>query len=345
MYRTELFIFESTEDWSDKSKAAAAEIFPGVPLRRGIEHLKRNLRSNQTQGKRGPRKSKAKALAKAQAKAKALPRPAPRPAPHLSSRSIWAAINVITEIMYMPSKTMMHVALECFLDWVRLQWGEQQWHDYFVREYVDRCTLSDADQRTFGRRELFMPHWWSGAGNCRRWNQPGHPASQQAAEQQNSKIKKDIREHAPERKLTTHQAVVTSIQGCLRTWLRPIQAVDAASTLSPVTLMGLPGGVQLSRPDRPDAWMLAKGRVVRKPCSNKLFFFPPISQSLSKMRLCKKTLPYEQKCIKDAKCFGGNCDVGVLFPYILISARFLHHLPQVLVSSGGCAAQGAARDS
>ena len=160
MYRTELFIFESTEDWSDKSKAAAAEIFPGVPLRRGIEHLKRNLRSNQTQGKRGPRKSKAKALAKAQAKAKALPRPAPRPAPHLSSRSIWAAINVITEIMYMPSKTMMHVALECFLDWVRLQWGEQQWHDYFVREYVDRCTLSDADQRTFGRRELFMPHWW-----------------------------------------------------------------------------------------------------------------------------------------------------------------------------------------
>ena len=41
--------------------------------------------------------------------------------------------------MYMPSKPMMHVALECFLDWVCLQWGEQQWHDYSVREYVDRC--------------------------------------------------------------------------------------------------------------------------------------------------------------------------------------------------------------
>ena len=39
----------------------------------------------------------------------------------------------------MPSKPMMHVALECFLDWVCLQWGEQQWHDYSVREYVDRC--------------------------------------------------------------------------------------------------------------------------------------------------------------------------------------------------------------
>ena len=216
---TGLSISESTKDWSEKCKAAAASVFPGIPLRRGIEHLKRNLRSNQSQGKRGPRKSRAKAAAKSKAKAKALPRAAPRPAPHLGSRSIWAAINVIAEIMYMPSQAMVHLALECFLDWVRLQWGEQLWHDYFVREYVDRCTL---EKQTFGRQELFMPHWWSGAGISRRWDEPGHPASQQAAEQQNSKFKKDIRKHAPERKLTTHQAVVSSIQGCLRTWLRPI---------------------------------------------------------------------------------------------------------------------------
>ena len=51
---TGLSISESTKDWSEKSKAAAASVFPGVPLRRGIEHLKRNLRSNQLQCKRGP---------------------------------------------------------------------------------------------------------------------------------------------------------------------------------------------------------------------------------------------------------------------------------------------------
>ena len=151
----------------------------------------------------------------------------------------------------MPSQATMHVTLQCFLDWVRLQWGEQLWHDYFVREYVDRCTV---EQRTLGRKELFMPHWWSGAGISRRWKQPGHPASQQAAEQRNSKFNKDIREHDPERKLCDkqHTRRLTDLAS-------PIKPVDGASTLSPVALMGLPGGVQLSRPDRPDGWMLAKG--------------------------------------------------------------------------------------
>ena len=316
-----LDISTSAEDWSDQSRGAAAEVFPGVPLRRGIEHLKRNLRNNQSQGKRGPRKSKAKVSAagkakakpKATAKAKALP----RPAPHLKSRSIWAAINVITEIMYMPSQAMMHIALDCFLDWVRLQWGEQLWHDYFVREYVDKCHV---DSRAFGRQELFLPHWWSGAGTCRHWDQPGHPASQQAAEQQNSKFKKDVREHAPEGGLTTHQAVVSSIQGCLRTWLRPLKAVDA-STLSPISLMAPPGGLQLSAPDRPDAWMLATGRVIRKPCSNKLTYFPPINVTLKKMRSCRRSFPYEQKTIKDAVRLGGRCEPRVELCLTLISVH------------------------
>ena len=102
---------------------------------------------------------------------------------------------------------------------------------------------------------LLWADWWRGAGFHQRWKCPGPPASQQSAEQANFKLKKDVREQAPDGQVRTHQDVLTALCECKRTWLSPISEVDA-NTDRPVTLMGLPGDVPVKRPNRPDAWML-----------------------------------------------------------------------------------------
>ena len=140
---------------------------------------------------------------------------------------------------------MLHVALEHFLIWIREQWGEQSWADYFEREYLCKKRVPRA---TFGRDELIWAHWWSGAGFHEAWDCPGHPGSQQVAEQANFKLKKDIREQAPNKQIRTHQDVAMAVLGCLKTWLSPIQDVDA-NTDAPVTLMAPTGLCSWS--DRP----------------------------------------------------------------------------------------------
>ena len=70
------------------------------------------------------------------------------------------------------------------------------------------------------------------------------------AEQGNFTLKKDIREQAPNKRIRAHQDLVMAVLGCLKTWLSPIQDVDA-NTDALVTLMAPTSAVQLERPAQP----------------------------------------------------------------------------------------------
>ena len=271
-------------------------------LRRGLEHMRRNL------GRVGGRKQRRAPAAKAKAARRPKARPKanvlqPRLSPALKSRSVWAVLSVLAHVIYMPSRTMVHLVMEHFLIWIRDEWGEPAFASYFQREYLRE---QEVREDRYGRRTLLWADWWSGAGNTHSWDCPGHPASQQAAEQANSKTKRDIRDHAPGRKLTSHQDVVSALLGCLATWLRPIRQVDEASD-GPVTLMGPANGLHPFRPDRPDGWMLSGGLLVRVPCGgNRLHRLPAIGAVLNKMRTCRRRKPMEETTRHGNKHLGGR---------------------------------------
>ena len=84
-------------DWTPAGKAAATKVFPKARPRRSLQHLRRNLRRNDSKGKRPPVARKPKKPAQAgksrggSGSAGSLKPPKQKLAPHLQTRSIWAS--------------------------------------------------------------------------------------------------------------------------------------------------------------------------------------------------------------------------------------------------------------
>jgi len=183
-------------DWFSGSKTACLARWPHIKVRRGIEHLRRNLRSNHSAGQSRARNqqdaaepaAKARAaqpVAKARAAQSAAKARAARvreapPKPHLKSgRSIYAVLNVVAEIMFAPTRSYVHIALEAFVKTMREVWMEAEFADYFVQTY---CVRSAVDAGKYGAAWLYTPEWWCGTFS----GEPGFPSSQQTIEEMNS---------------------------------------------------------------------------------------------------------------------------------------------------------------
>ena len=90
-------------DWFDGSRIASASTFPRIQLRCGVEHMRRNLKSNQSAGTRPPRQAAPKAAgrgrARAQAKPKAKAKAKARP-PHLEGNR---KLHTLNPVAYTPT--------------------------------------------------------------------------------------------------------------------------------------------------------------------------------------------------------------------------------------------------
>ena len=167
-------------DWFPGSKTAAKAVFAHCRIKRGMEHLRRNLRKNQASANRKKKRPGAKAAA-AKAKAKAgakrrVARPEAEP-PHIK-RSIYAVLNVLAELMWSPTATYLDVCLELFLSRVANVWEEPRFCEYFIQTY---CQKHAVEQSVYGQPEIWMPEWWSGVAAQRA----GFLSSQQPAEEIN----------------------------------------------------------------------------------------------------------------------------------------------------------------
>ena len=90
-------------DWTAAGKAAATKVFPKARLRRSLQHLRRNLRRNDTKGKRPPvAKNPKKQTQSGKSRGGSAGSLKPRKqklAPHLQTRSIWAFLNQHTALI------------------------------------------------------------------------------------------------------------------------------------------------------------------------------------------------------------------------------------------------------
>ena len=154
-------------DWFLGSKTAAKKHFPGIRIKRGVEHMRRNLRHNQSAGSRSMGHNSSSSRQRPVSKK-----------PHLASRSIYAVLNVVSELMWCPTACMLHVCLDAFLCRVRDIWQEVRWHDYFVSTY---CLKKKVDESIYGTTEIWQPEWWCGVAA----QKPGLHSTQQPAEQMN----------------------------------------------------------------------------------------------------------------------------------------------------------------
>lgn len=257
--------------------------------------MRRNLKSNQTAGRRGPRTRRAKA--KAQPKQRQLrPRPAPAnraPAPpHLQHRPIWAALALVANLLFIPTVSMLHLCLTAVLDRIRRTWQDSRWADYWERQYLHWRDVSEAVWAEYGCSQLLGAAWWSGLGSGSGGSVAGHPSSQQCAEQSNAKIKRDLRNARP---LKRQQDVIEALEQCLPRWLQPLSRSDQASK-EPFSLMGAAGEIHLERPSKPDGWMLYEGARIRKPCSGEMTVFPSIQAILHNFRTLRRNKAHEE-CI------------------------------------------------
>ena len=113
-------------------------------------------------------------------------------------------------MIYMPTMSLLHIALETFINWAEKVWKEPRWIAYWRKEYT---TTIAVDSEKYAKPELLHAAWWSGIGASSTYNLVGHPASQQCAEQCNSKVKKDIQAVNPIRR---HEDVVKNLLRCLQ---------------------------------------------------------------------------------------------------------------------------------
>ena len=108
-------------DWFSGSRSAAEKAWGRrIKYKRGNEHLRRNLKSNQSQAlKSQKRRSKATAKAKAKARRRYQQRMPQgdedkRP-PHMEGGKLWAFLGLHSRLIFAPSESFFHVCMEAVL--------------------------------------------------------------------------------------------------------------------------------------------------------------------------------------------------------------------------------------
>ena len=266
-------------------------------LVQGIEHARRNMARNNSQGSaraRGilprlrPRRARGRGRGRAgrgrarhgrgaQGRGRQIAEqpqePVPIP-PHLTSRGLHVFLAYFYESVFIPS------ILGFSLFWrtckLRMEegWGERIWSEYFFGQHMR--------QETFHEQRLWGASWH--AGSVGR-HEPGLAPSQQTAEQAWRMLKRGLRAMP----IRTHLDLANRIETLMRHWSAPLpdtcsfaQNKRRAGTMS---LMPVGRDIALARPPSPHDWMLSgDGLTVRRPGGLQQYF-PSIRTIIQKAQL------------------------------------------------------------
>jgi len=127
-------------DWFSGSRSAAERAWGHrVNFKRGNEHLRRNLKTNQSAAtKTTKRKAKAKAKGKARPRRRqSMPKQdEDKQPPHMEGGKLWAFLGLQSRLIFAPSESFFHVCMEAVLNRARIQWNEPSWCSYFEKWYM-----------------------------------------------------------------------------------------------------------------------------------------------------------------------------------------------------------------
>ena len=131
-------------------------------------------------------------------------------------------------------------------------WGDGAWTEYFFGQYLEQYDVQGEMRYTAS--------WHAGMAARLR---PGHPASQQTAEQCFRKLKRSL----AGRPVRTHVDLADAVMRSVEIWASPLKQGEADQDRGLLSLMAdEPHGSSLSSPSSPDSWMLgSEGRALRRP--------------------------------------------------------------------------------
>lgn len=189
-----------------------------------------------------------------------------RPVPHLKRRPLNVFLAFWYESLFLFSKMAFHLFWSTMLARIQHGWDEPVWAEYFSREYL-HC-------RKFQGRDFWTASWHTAA------LVPGHPASQQPAEQAWRSLKRGL----ASQKTRTHVDLADSVGRVMKRWTAAVAANAGADGKG--TLSFMPDGEWSVRyPTSPCRWMVEEaGRTVRKPGGLQIWI-PSIVQIVAKSRL------------------------------------------------------------
>ena len=250
-------------DYFSGSGGAATSKWPRCAHVQDLWHLRRNLLKNDNAARRqlqrsseglgsAPRTPARKSKKQIRAKAKPKAKSKAKLPPHLKKRFVWAFLKLVDYLAWCPTRAFFHCVAETIFRRVEYVWGEHEFLQYFVQQYMIRVRASDSS--IDGTEHFWGARWWVGIGRYSRL-----PPSQQPSESLNAIIKRQLRAQGP---VTTHVDLVQKFAKAVQTLSTPM-LFGADRSKKPVTLMGR--DVRSGKPDTPSDWMWQKGKSVRRP--------------------------------------------------------------------------------
>ena len=243
----------------------------GLQRAQGIEHLRRNIEKNHKQGlaqaagrQRSRRQGRGRGgrggRGRRRLQGPALP-PDPPPSPAPQPFRVFLAF--LYESMFLPSRWMFDAYWRAMKARMVYVWGEPLWVEYVFRVYFHQ----DAQGR-------HAANWFCGRASKL---QPGHPASQQTAEQMFRLLKRYLAGRYP---LPTHMSLACAIESAVRCWSRPVEPHTEVGNKAMHSQLS--SRVSLSKPMCPDSWMPGRsGTTLRRP-GGRLQYHASIHQIVKK---------------------------------------------------------------
>ncbi|CAE7245908.1 unnamed protein product [Symbiodinium microadriaticum] len=234
-------------DWAPGLGAAGRSVLPSIVHVPGMEHMIRNLNKKSLKTENGTRQA----------------------VPRLTARPLSVVSKYLYVIAGLPTLSLHVVALQVFLERVRVGWQEATWEQYFRKQYTYLARFVKAD---YGLEQATVGRWWFGMSSplCH-----GHCSSQQQAEQSHKHLKRSL----CDAKDRTVKEVLSTLVEAVDLW------TDRSDEENSFHLFTSPGNTA-SFPTCPDDWM-----VDRMP---KMF-------RVRAAGLGVKMLPCIQRLVEDAK--------------------------------------------
>ena len=151
-------------DWAPGLGAAGRSVLPSIVHVPGMEHMIRNLNKKSLKTENGTRQA----------------------VPRLTARPLSVVSKYLYVIAGLPTLSLHVVALQVFLERVRVGWQEATWEQYFRKQYTYLARFVKAD---YGLEQATVGRWWFGMSSplCH-----GHCSSQQQAEQSHKHLKRSL---------------------------------------------------------------------------------------------------------------------------------------------------------
>ena len=156
-----------------------------------------------------------------------------------SNREQYTWVRCSTSLRF--CRALLYSWFACKAQRMKEGWGETEFHDYFIKEYLYPARVQPA---VYGVDEVLTARWFYGLGSPLA---SGHCPTWQTTEQSHRQFKRALTDSAQRTVLT----VLASVKETVELWSSERTTEEDAYSL--FTLQGFTA----SRPTRPDAWMVS----------------------------------------------------------------------------------------